>query len=125
MLIERKVEQQEAVSKSRMMKMAEEFLPEEQVRKFSGHDEMIEVELMNESREPEPANTLKDLFAALHDRNTPKLLRALQGDKQKIMFAYRGQLEAKQRLTKREAKVLNELSRKQLSLLTISTMKEL
>ena len=85
---------------------------------------MIEMELLNEAREPEMENTLKDLFSALHERNTPKLLKVLQGDKQKIFFAFKKQLESKPKLTKREAKMLKLISERQVSLLTISLMKD-
>lgn len=117
-----KVEEQKVVF-SQMMKMALQFLPEEQVRKFSGHEDLIEAELLNEAREPEMENTLKDLFNALHERNTPKLLKVLQGDKQKLFFAFKKQLETKPRLTKQEAAMLNRISAKPVSLLSISLMK--
>ena len=104
--------------------MAMQFLPVEQIRKFADFQDLIEVELLNEAREPEMENTIKDLFNALHERNTPKLLKVLQGDKQKIFFAYKKQLENKASLTKREAKVLAIISQRELSLLTISLMKD-
>ena len=107
-----------------LQKMAMQFLPVEQIRKFAAFQDLIEVELLNEAREPEMENTIKDLFNALHERNTPKLLKVLQGDKQKIFFAYKKQLENKASLTKREAKVLAIISQRELSLLTISLMKD-
>lgn len=107
-----------------LQKMAMQFLPVEQIRKFTDFQDLIEVELLNEAREPEMENTIKDLFNALHERNTPKLLKVLQGDKQKIFFAYKKQLENKASLTKREAKVLAIISQRELSLLTISLMKD-
>lgn len=107
-----------------LQKMAMQFLPVEQIRKFADFQDLIEVELLNEAREPEMENTIKDLFNALHERNTPKLLKVLQGDKQKIFFAYKKQLENKASLTKREAEVLAIISQKELSLLTISLMKD-
>lgn len=124
MLIEKPKVEEDKVAFSQMMKMATQFLPEEQVKKFSGREDLIETELLNEAREPEMGNTLKDLFSALHERNTPKLLKVLQGDKQKIFFAFKKQLESKPKLTKREAKMLKLISERQVSLLTISLMRD-
>lgn len=109
---------------SELMKTATQFLPNEQVRKFRNFQHLIEAELMNEAREPEMENTIRDLFAALHERNTPKLLKVLQGDKTKLFHAFKKQLEAKPSLTKREAKVLSVIEEREVSLLTISLMKE-
>ncbi len=122
MLIKREVQKEEAVEYSQMMKMALNFLPEEQVKKFYGHDDLIEEELLNEAREPEMSNVLKDLFNALHERNTQKLLKVLAGDEERIFYAFKKQLEAKPKLTKREANVLKVISSKRVSLLTISLM---
>lgn len=107
-----------------LQKMMLQFLPEEQVKKFVDFPELVEAELMNEAREPEIENTLKDLFNALHEKNLPKLLKTLQGDKQKIFYAFRKQLEAKQNLTKKEAKVLSLIERKEVSLVTIALMRD-
>ena len=123
MLIAKPKVVEEKVEFSQVMKMATQFLPEEQVRKFYQFPELLEKELENEAREPEIENTLKDLFNALHEHNTPKLLKVLQGDKQKVFYAFKKQLEAKSILTKREAKLLNLISKKQVSLLTLSLMK--
>ncbi len=109
---------------TQMQKMALQYLPLEQVTKFDGFDDLIEEELLNEAREPEIENTLRDLFDALHERNTPKLLKVMQGDKKKIFFAFKKQLESKANLTKREAKMLSMVSTQELSLLTIATTKE-
>lgn len=109
---------------TQMQKMALQYLPLEQVTKFDGFDDLIEKELLNEAREPEIENTLRDLFDALHERNTPKLLKVMQGDKKKIFFAFKKQLEGKANLTKREAKILAMVSTQELSLLTISTIRE-
>nr|DAH56625.1 MAG TPA: hypothetical protein [Caudoviricetes sp.] len=108
---------------SELQKMALKFLPREQVTKFHDFQDLIELELLNEAREPEIENTLKDLFNALHERNTPKLLKVLQGDKKKLFFAFKKQLENKASLTKSEAKVLAIINEKEISLLTISLMK--
>lgn len=108
---------------SELQKMATQFLPKEQVTKFYEFQHLIEQELLNEAREPEIENTLKDLFNALHERNTPKLLKVLQGDKKKIFFAFKKQLETKASLTKSEAKVLAIINEKEVSLLTISLMR--
>ena len=107
-----------------VQKMALQYLPEDQVRKFVQFPELLEAELENEIREPEIENALKDVFDALHDHNTPKLLKVLQGDKNKLFFAFKKQLENKDKLTKREAKILNMISQRQYSLLTISTIKD-
>ena len=123
MLIAKPKVVEEKVEFSQVMKMATQFLPEEQVRKFYQFPELLEKELENEAREPEIENTLKDLFNALHEHNTPKLLKVLQGHKQKVFYAFKKQLEAKSILTKREAKLLNLISKKQVSLLTLSLMK--
>ena len=123
MLIAKPKVVEEKVEFSQVMKMATQFLPEEQVRKFYQFPDLLEKELENEAREPEIENTLKDLFNALHEHNTPKLLKVLQGDKQKVFYAFKKQLEAKSILTKREAKLLNLVSKKQVSLLTLSLMK--
>ena len=104
--------------------MALQYLPEDQVRKFVQFPELLEAELENEIREPEIENALKDVFDALHDHNTPKLLKVLQGDKNRLFFAFKKQLENKDKLTKREAKILNMISQRQYSLLTISTIKD-
>lgn len=109
---------------TQLQKMALQYLPLEQVTKFDGFDDLIEEELLNEAREPEIENTLRDLFDALHERNTPKLLKVMQGDKKKIFFAFKKQLESKANLTKREAKMLSMVSTQELSLLTIATTKE-
>lgn len=118
-----KVEQTQPVL-NEVQKMALQFIPLEQVLKFSQFPDLLEKELENEAREPEMENILKDLFNALHEHNTPKLLKVLQGDKTKIFFAFKRQLEAKDRLTKREAKVLNLINQKEVSLLTISLIKD-
>lgn len=123
MLIAKPKVVEEKIEFSQVMKMATQFLPEEQVRKFYQFPELLEKELENEAREPEMENTLKDLFNALHEHNTPKLLKVLQGDKQKVFYAFKKQLEAKSTLTKREAKVLELMSKKQVSLLTLSLIK--
>lgn len=124
MLIKKPVVEEEKVVYSELMKMAVQFLPDEQVRKFQKFQNLIELELMNEAREPELENTIKDLFNALHERNTQKLLKVLQGDKKKLFFAFKKQLETKEQLTKREAKMLKLISRKEVSLLTISLVKD-
>lgn len=107
-----------------LQKIAKQFLPHEQVTKFFEFQHLIEPELLNEAREPEIENTLKDLFDALHERNTPKLLKVLQGDKKKIFYAFKKQLENKEKLTKTEAKALSLVSQKEVSLLTLSLLKE-
>ena len=89
---------------TQLQKMATEFLPLEQVKKFAEYPHLVEKELLNEAREPEMENVIKDLFNALHERNPKKLLKVLQGDKQKIFYAYKKQLESLDKLTEREAK---------------------
>lgn len=107
-----------------MQKMATQFLPTEQVRKFDGFQHLIETELLNEAREPEIENTIKDLFNALHERNIVKLLKTLQGDKKKIFYAFKKQLETKAKLTKREARLLLLLQEGEKSLVALSLLKE-
>lgn len=124
MLIQKPEVKQEQIVLNEVQKMATQFIPVEQVTKFSEFPELLEKELENEAREPEMENVLKDLFNALHEHNTPKLLKVLQGDKEKIFFAFKKQLETKDKLTKREAKVLKLISEKQVSLLTISLIKD-
>lgn len=103
--------------------MALAFLPPEQVRKFHDFPELLEEELQNEAREPEMNNVLKDLFNALHEHNTPKLLKVLQGDKKKLFYAFRKQLMEKPTLTKREATIIDLIGDGEFSLLTISLIK--
>lgn len=124
MLIPKPKKQDEQVIFTEMQKMATQFIPHEQVAKFSSFPDLLELELESEAREPELENTLKDLFNALHEHNTPKLLKVLQGDKKRIFFAFKKQLESKEKLTKREAKILDLISKKEVSLLTISLMKD-
>ena len=124
MLIQKPEVKQEQIVLNEVQKMAIQFIPVEQVTKFSEFPELLEKELENEAREPEMENVLKDLFNALHEHNTPKLLKVLQGDKEKIFFAFKKQLETKDKLTKREAKVLKLISEKRVSLLTISLIKD-
>lgn len=121
-----KVEVKKPVEKpmTELQKMMLRYLPHEQVKKFGDFPHLVEKELLNEAREPEIENTLKDLFDALHERNTPKLLKVLQGDKKRIFYAFKKQLETKERLTKREAKTLLAITRKELSLMTISLMRD-
>lgn len=106
-----------------LQKMATSFLPVEQVWKFHDFPHLIEAELENEAREPEMSNVLKDLFSALHEHNTPKLLKVLQGDKKKLFYAFKKQLMEKPNLTKREAVILDLIGDKEISLLTISLIK--
>ena len=122
MLIHKQVQTEVQKPLSIMQKMATQYLPIEQVTKFSGFEHLIEKELLNEAREPEVENTIRDLFDALHEHNTPKLLKVLQGDKQKIFYAFKKQLEKKPNLTKREAKILLAMSENEISLLTLSLM---
>ena len=122
-----KVESEKEVVLDEVQKMATQYLPVEQVKKFVDFPHLLEAELANEAREPELENTLKDLFSALHDHNTPKLLRVLQGDKVSPSFAFKKQLEnkaANDGLTKREAKILDLISKKPVSLITISLIKD-
>lgn len=123
MLIAKPVKQEVEKRYSEYQKAALKYLPVHQVDKFSDFPHLIEQELMNEAREPEIENTIKDLFDALHERNTVKLLKVLQGDKKKIFYAYKKQLMNAQRLSKQQAKVLNIISDKELSLLTISQIR--
>ncbi len=106
-----------------LQKMALKYLPLEQVKKFSDFPHLIEQELLNEARQPEMENVIKDLFNALHERNPQKLLRVLQGDKKKIFYAYRKQLMTKDRLTEREAQALLKVGKKEMSLVSIVLMK--
>lgn len=122
MLIHKQVQTTVQKPLSIMQKMAIQYLPIEQVTKFSDFENLIEKELLNEAREPEVENTIRDLFDALHEHNTPKLLKVLQGDKQKIFYAFKKQLEKKPNLTKREAKILLAMSEDEISLLTLSLM---
>lgn len=108
---------------SELQKIALDFVPVEQVRKFADYPHLIEKELLNEAREPEMANVIKDLFNALHEKNPKKLLKVLQGDKKKIFYAYKKQLETKDNLTVNEAKALEIISQQEVSLLSIALMK--
>lgn len=123
MLIKKPVQHQEEEKLSKLQEMALQFLPSEQVRKFAKFPHLIEAELMNEAREPEMENTIKDLFNALHEGNTPKLLKVLQGDKKKLFYAFKKQLESKPNLTKKEAKVLSLINEGELSLLSLSLIR--
>ena len=124
MLIEVKVQKEQQEPLTQLQKMSMQFLPEEQVRKFANFQDLIEKELLNEAREPEIENTIRDLFSALHEHNIVKLLKTLQGDKKKIFFAFKKQLETKSTLTKREAKILSIIEQGEVSLLTIALLKE-
>lgn len=106
-----------------LQKIATQFLPVEQVKKFADLPQLIEQELLNEAREPEMENVIKDLFNALHERNPVKLLKVLQGDKKKIFYAYKKQLETKERLTEQEAKALILVSQREMSLVSIVSLK--
>lgn len=106
-----------------LQKMAAGFLPVEQVKKFAQYSHLIEEELLNEAREPEMENVIKDLFDALHERNPKKLLKVLDGDKKKIFYAYRKQLMTKERLTEKEARALYTVYNKEISLVSIAFMK--
>ena len=108
---------------SELQKIATDFLPLEQVKKFADYPHLVEKELLNEAREPEMENIIKDLFNALHERNPQKLLKVLQGDKKRIFYAYRKQLMNKEKLTEREAKALLIVGSREISLLSISLMK--
>lgn len=123
MLIKKPVQEKQEIKMTKVQEVMLQFLPEEQVKKFSMFPHLIEKELENEAREPELENTIKDLFNALHESNTAKLLKVLQGDKKKLFYAFKKQLETKQTLTKREAKVLSLISDKEISLLSISLIK--
>ena len=108
---------------TQLQKMATDFLPLEQVKKFAEYPQLIEPELMNEARQPEMENVIKDLFNALHERNPKKLLKVLQGDKQKIFYAYKKQLESSDRLTEQEAKALLLIRKREISLISIVALK--
>lgn len=123
MLISKKVKIEEQKPFTQLQKMATQFLPEEQVSKFGEFQHLIEKELLNEAREPEMANLIKDIFDALHERNTPKLLKTLRGDEERFFYAFKKQLEAKEKLTKKEAEILHLINRKRISLVTLSAIK--
>lgn len=120
-----------------LQKVALEFIPKEQVTKFSKFPHLIERELENEAREPEMDRVIKDIFNALHERNTPKLLKALQGDRRTIFYAFKKQLETQAKmvsqhqegkslragLSKKQAKMFDLVNQKEVSLLTISQIK--
>lgn len=107
-----------------MQKMALQFLPEEQVRKFAGFDPLLEKELANEAREPEFSIMVKDLFDALHDKNLPKLLRTMQGEEAPLYYAFKKQLMNKKNLTVRESKIVDLLVHNdRLSLITLMEVK--
>ena len=108
---------------TQLQKMATDFLPLEQVKKFAEYPQLIEPELMNEARQPEMENVIKDLFNALHERNPKKLLKVLQGDKQKIFYAYKKQLESSDRLTEQEAKALLLIRKREISLISIVALR--
>lgn len=123
MLISKPVQVQEDDKLNELQKAMLQYLPLEQVKKFAQYPELVEKELLNESREPEMCNILRDLFDALHTRNVVKLLKVLQGDKTKLFYAFKKQLESKDRLTKAEAVVLKLVSENEMSLLSLSLMK--
>ncbi len=123
MLIKVKVEKEVERPLTELQKAALNFLPLEQVKKFADYPHLIEAELLNEAREPEMENVIKDLFDALHEGNPKKLLKVLQGDKKKIFYAYRKQLMSKDKLTEKEARTLLEIENKEVSLLSIALMK--
>ena len=123
MLIKVKVEKEVERPLTELQKVALDFLPLEQVKKFADYAHLVETELLNEAREPEMENVIKDLFNALHEGNPKKLLKVLQGDKKKIFYAYRKQLMSKDRLTEKEAKALLVVGNKEVSLLSIALMK--
>jgi len=124
MLIKVKVEKEVERPLTELQKVALNFLPIEQVKKFADYPHLVEAELLNEAREPEMENVIRDLFDALHEKNPPKLLKVLQGDKRKIFYAYRKQLMSKDTLTEEEAKALLKIENKEVSLLSISLMKD-
>lgn len=124
MLIKVKVEKEVERPLTELQKVALNFLPIEQVKKFADYPHLVEAELLNEAREPEMENVIRDLFDALHEKNPPKLLKVLQGDKRKIFYAYRKQLMSKDTLTKEEAKALLKVENKEVSLLSIALMKD-
>ena len=124
MLIKVKVEKEVERPLTELQKVALNFLPIEQVNKFADYPHLVEAELLNEAREPEMENVIRDLFDALHEKNPPKLLKVLQGDKRKIFYAYRKQLMSKDTLTKEEAKALLKVENKEVSLLSIALMKD-
>lgn len=107
-----------------LQKVAKEFIPLEQIKKFRNYEHLIETELLNEAREPEMENVIRDIFDALHENNPAKLLKVLQGDKKKIFYAFKKQLESKERLTKKEAKTLLLVNQKEVSLLSIALMRD-
>lgn len=124
MLIKVKVEKEVERPLTELQKVALNFLPIEQVKKFADYPHLVEAELLNEAREPEMENVIRDLFDALHEKNPPKLLKVLQGDKRKIFYAYRKQLMSKDTLTEEEAKALLKVENKEVSLLSIALMKD-
>lgn len=123
MLIPKPKQVVQEVTLTETQKAALEFLPKEQVTKFAEFQHLIEPELLNEAREPEMENVIRDLFDALHERNTPKLLKVMQGDKTKLFYAFKKQLQNSKRLTKAQAKMLSLIEQKELSLLSISLVK--
>lgn len=123
MLIPKPKQKTQSIELTESQKVATQFLPKEQIEKFFTFPHLLEKELENEAREPEIENTLKDLFNALHEHNTPKLLKTLQGDKKRLFYAYKKQLETAPKLTKQEAKILNILQDKEISLLGISLLR--
>ena len=124
MLIKVKVEKEVERPLTELQKVALNFLPIEQVKKFADYPHLVEAELLNEAREPEMENVIRDLFDALHEKNPPKLLKVLQGNKRKIFYAYRKQLMSKDTLTEKEAKALLKVENKEVSLLSIALMKD-
>ncbi len=124
MLIKVKVEKEVERPLTELQKVALNFLPIEQVKKFADYPHLVEAELLNEAREPEMKNVIRDLFDALHEKNPPKLLKVLQGNKRKIFYAYRKQLMSKDTLTEEEAKALLKVENKEVSLLSIALMKD-
>lgn len=123
MLIKLTVKKEENKPLTELQKIALEYLPMEQVKKFAEYQHLVEAELLNEAREPEMDNVIRDLFNALHERNPQKLLKVMQGDKKKIFYAYRKQLMMKERLTEKEARALLIVGTKEVSLLSIALMK--
>lgn len=135
MLIEKPKNIETTSKLTELQKVALEYLPPEQVTKFGNFQHLIEQELENEAREPEMDKVLKDIFNALHERNTPKLLRALQGDRKTLFYAFKKQLETRVKsnlskedrnksLTKKEVRMLHLVSQQEVSLVTIALTKD-
>ena len=114
-----------------------QLLPIEQAKKFTAEfTELLHQEAIKESREPEEALLIKNIFDALHTHNVSKLLGYLQGvDRTRIFYALKKQLLAveatadgkrsffKVKPNKHQIVLMNEVLKKEVSLITLAALR--